>query len=341
MIEHQDNLDVLYQQGIHELARLDHLQHFAHKQVAIVGSTGLIGSALLDVLLEANQSSALAESPMSIYAFGRQDLSLTDGFTYVQSSVTDVDLDQLPDIDDVIYVAGTTSDYRQQYENTINTQVVGLGRFLKRFRACERFIYISSARVYGQTKNTPVTEDHQAFVQPMHLDNIYNSAKHLGESLCLLYHFQENCNAVVLRPTNIYGLTERGANAKTAIREFVMQSIETNRIELRGHPDSVRNLCCVLDVVQAILKAIVSGRAGQAYNIGSDDNFSIGQLASTIGQCFDPHKKVQVAATDSPPTFQIVSIEKAKSELGYAPHYRFNDVASVVVQKTINAIQNS
>jgi len=322
----------LYSAGQEALAHLPELELLAGRRVCIVGSTGQIGSVLIETLLRAN-ASVLAANPIRLYGLARTTpSSVTPGVTFLPINVADsTAVAGLPDFDYVIYVAGTASDYLRRRQETLDTQIVGLEYFLTRYAGCRNFVFISSTRVYGRVSDgSPIMEEALACVPPMHTDNVYDSAKRLGESLCLWHARSGSTPAVVARLSNIYG-AQASQRSETAISDFARQAAQTGVIALKGSPDSTRNWICVLDIAQGVLRALAGGRPGEAYNIGSSEHLSSRRLAEMVAATFPQSVSVQFPAATAPLSLQTISIEKAKCELDFRPDFTFGALAPLVV----------
>jgi UDP-glucuronate decarboxylase len=305
--------------------------------VCVVGCTGLIGRAMMAVLQTANRSS-LSGRLINIIGVARgideRFIQETDtGVTLVASDVTDPRLGPiLASCDYVIYLAGTTSDYLSRIRETAETQTIGLQQCLTSAKGSRGFVYASSTRVYGRTASrTFVAEDSLATVRPMHLDNIYDSCKRFGESLCLWYSRSGQCNVVVVRLSNVYGF-DSVLPSRSVVTDFVGQAYKTHRIEPTGHPASVRNYCYVLDAVQGVLLALVRGKTGNAYNVGSAEHLTTRRLARMIAGGLPFTVELNWPNPFPPVSIQRVSIEKARSELGFDPTYTFKQLAPLIVQ---------
>jgi len=315
------------------------LAQLAGRRVCVVGSTGQIGSVLMETLLQTN-ASILTEKSIQLFGVARTAPTATSsGYTFLPMSVADPDaVAALPDFDDVLYVAGTASDYLRRRVETISTQVVGLEAFLTRYAGCRSFVYISSTRVYGRVSDgSPITEESLACVPPMHTDNVYDSAKRLGESLCLWHARSGNTPAVVARLTNIYG-AQNAQRSETAISDFARQASNAGIIGLKGNPDSTRNWACVIDIAQGILRCLIDGKPAEAYNIGSEEHLSSRQLAEMVAATFPTPVSVQLPPEPAPLSLQTISIEKAMQELHYRPSFTFGNIAPLVVAAALRNI---
>jgi nucleoside-diphosphate-sugar epimerase len=168
----------------------------------------------------------------------------------------------------------------------------------------------------------------------MHTDNVYDSAKRLGESLCLWHARSGDTPAVVARLSNIYGAQD-AQRSETAISDFARQAVQTKVIALKGNPHSTRNWACVLDTAQGILCALVRGKAGEAYNIGSDEHLSSRQLAEMVAATFPTPVSVQLPPQAAPLSLQTISIEKARKDLDFRPEFTFDKLAPLVIEATL------
>ena len=325
-----------YADGRNALVQMPEITKLAGSRVCVVGSTGQIGSVLIQILREAN-ATVLADNPIHLCGVARTAPPgpSDTAYDFIAASVADPEaVTALPDFDYVIYVAGTASDYLHRRQETIATQVVGLEAFLTRYAGCKSFVFISSTRVYGRISDgSPITEQALACVPPMHTDNVYDSAKRLGESLCLWHARFGTTPATVARLSNIYGAGE-SQRSETAISDFARQAEQTGCIALKGHPDSTRNWTCVLDIAQGILRVLLRGRAGEAYNIGSDEHLSSRQLAEMVAAAFPDPVSVQPPVQPTPLSLQTISIEKARQELDFRPVFTFGSLAPLVVAQT-------
>jgi UDP-glucuronate decarboxylase len=330
----------LYDEGLQRTARLPVIDRFRNRDVAILGCTGLIGGALTRVLMAAN--SLDSQNPIRIHGVARRPLNGSfgapaDGFTFVRSSVADdAAHDVVAAADFTVYIAGTTRDFASRPRETLETQMVALERCLSAARPNAGFVYISSVRVFGrESRDEPFAEDSKALIPVMHIDNLYDSAKRWGESLCLLHATRGGARAVVVRLTAIYGPV--GVEPpQTVLTEFVRQAVTTRRIAVEN-PGALRNQCSVLDAVQGILLALVHGKPGRPYHIGSREHLTSRDLADSVRRHLSFAVEVVEPHEPPPASVQRISIERAAAELAFEPEYEFEQLAPFVVEQTARA----
>lgn len=328
-----------YRDGVRDAAKIPDVEALADARVCVAGFTGLVGSALVRVLTEANRST-LAARPAHITGIARRARGpAPEGIDAVYADVSDPNGSFSPDdYTHVFYAVGVTSDYQSRPTDVIAGQLVGLQSFLDRIDRRCRFVFVSSARVYGRhSMDEALSEESAAAVTPMHLDNLYDSAKRLAESLCLWHSERRGIKVTVLRPGNLYGLD--APQSATSVSELVREAAAGGEIRLTGNPSSLRNYCCVVDVAQGLLRAATRGMQGRAYNIGSTEHLTTQELAHAIAGCFARPIEIVTPSALSPPSYQRLSLERARVELGYVPQLRMNDVLPAVVAEIVAALQ--
>jgi UDP-glucuronate decarboxylase len=335
-----------YDSGITRLVQMPEVEALRGSRVCIVGSTGLIGSALTAVLLAANEQNGEA-SPINIHGIARRPSQAFAGvknYKFTTLALTEPqNMMPLSDIDYYVFIAGSPSDALRRPSDMIATHTTGLEWLLSHASGCQRFVFLSSTLVYGlQPDLKPLTEESQAQVVPMHLQNIFDSSKRLGESLCLWHTANRDLPSVVLRLGNVYGPPAMSSHSETFISAFVRQALNTGMIHLTGHRESIRNYVCVLDVVQGILKALVTGRVGEAYNIVSYEHMRAFDVAECVADEIGSSTRVFWQPNPAiEPTFQLVSLAKAQKELGFVPQHKFRQLIPYLVETTANSIRLS
>jgi len=330
-----------YDEAIRTVAALPVIESLAGADVCVTGFTGQVGSAIVRVLAEANRTT-LAGRPARVTGIARRPPATpVEGVEGVYLDVADAPTAaSLDSSSHVFYAAGVTSDYRSHPGDVVASQLVGLQAFLERADPGCRFVFVSSARVYGRhTDDEALSEESEAIVAPMHLDNLYDSAKRLGESLCRWHAERRGVNATVVRAGNLYGLD--APSSATSVSELLREAATTRRITLSGDPASLRNYCSTVDLAQGLLLAAERGQPGRAYNVGSDEHLTTRELAESIAACFDGGVEIVETADAPAASYQRLSLDRARSELGYAPELRLRDVLPAVAAEIIDALTES
>ena len=202
------------------------------------------------------------------------------------------------------------------------TQIVEGTRHLLDFAVAQgvpRFLLASSGGVYGaQPRNLPrISEDYFGMPDPMEPRNAYSVAKRCAEHLCVLYAQQHGLEVVVARCFAFVG-RDLPFDAHFAIGNFIRDALSRPQITVHGDGTPVRSYMDQRDLARWLDALVHHGRAGQAYNVGSDAAITIAELAHLVRDLLAPGKPVHIAATADVGSFRslyVPSITKAQTEL--------------------------
>lgn len=292
---------------------------FRGKSFLITGATGLIGSLVVKTLLYCNRVHQLE---LTVYAMVRnvqkakeifQDYAEMGNLKYV---VADLEKDEVQvegTCDYMIHAAAVTTS-KLMVSNpvgTIKTAVDGTDKML-RFaveKQCKSFVYISSMEVYGQPKTEGKTaESDLGYVDITTVRSCYPEGKRMCECLCTAYASQYGLNVKSARLAQTFGAGILPSENRV-FAQFARSAIEGNDIVLHTKGESEGNYVYTRDAVKAILMLLVSGTAGQAYNISNEDSHvTIRQMAELVAKEIADNK-IQV----------VIDIPENSAALGYAP----------------------
>ena len=167
-----------------------------------------------------------------------------------------------------------------QPKDAIDTNIYGTYLLLREAanHNVKRFVFTSSAAVYGTPEEHPISEAH-----PLKPINLYGVTKVSGEKLVNGCHIASGLNTTTLRLSNLYGLSAY-TRWKTVIPKFVWQAVHNKPLTIRADGKQERNFVHVQDVTDAIiicLKAPQKTVAGETFNIGGEA-LSVNQIAMTV-----------------------------------------------------------
>jgi len=206
----------------------------------------------------------------------------------------------------------------QRFDQIVN----GTRNLLDAAVACgaSRFLLISSGGVYGvQPANLEAfSEDSHTLPDPLNATNAYGVAKRTAEHLCALYNHTHSLVTVVARCFAFVG-PDLPLDAHFAIGNFIRDALRAERITVQGDGRALRSYMDQQDLAFWLTELLVRGESGRAYNVGSDQAISIGELATLIRNLLAPDKQVQVLSGDVSSASRnryVPNIDRAKSELG-------------------------
>jgi len=299
-----------------------------YKTALITGGAGFIGSHIVDRLINDGFDVKVLDNFSSgslqnlAHHHERKNLKLIKGdirdFQIVKKSLKDVD---------VVFHEAALASVTLSIENPIETNEVNITGTLNLLKASadqnvKRFIYASSAAVYGDTLSPKKTED-----MVPNPTSPYGVSKLAAENYVKLFHKVYGLETVSLRYFNVYGPRQRfdiQCAYGGAITIFLNRLLRNMPPIIFGDGEQTRDFVYVQDVVEANMLAMENKDAeGEVFNIGTGKNISINQLAELLKNLMD-RKDIKNTYVDPRPSdikHGYANIDKAKKVLGYAPKF--------------------
>lgn len=241
-------------------------------KILVTGSSGQIGSYVLERFVN-KEVIGVDLKPCPIKDM--KDLVVQGdlrNYEFVRENVKDVDV--------VIHLAAQVSVENSWNDPAYDAEdnVIATINLLK---ACsdyevDRFIYISSAAVYGNPQYVPIDEKHTK--DPI---SPYGASKLAGEYYCRV--FSDRIHTVVIRPFNAFSARmDPNKPYSGVIAKFVSRVKQKLPTVIYGNGKQTRDFVHVRDVVDFIEIVLKRGENGEAYNIGTGRETSISELAEMV-----------------------------------------------------------
>ncbi|GFH28095.1 NAD(P)-bd_dom domain-containing protein [Haematococcus lacustris] len=146
----------------------------------------------------------------------------------------------------------------------------------------KRFINVSTDEVYGETS----LGKEEGLMEHSHLDptNPYSAAKAGAEMLCKAYITSYKMPIIITRGNNVYGPHQF---PEKLIPKFTLLAARGKPLPVHGDGGSVRSYLFVEDVAEAFDCVLHKGTTGEVYNIGTDKERTVLDVARTIGRYFN------------------------------------------------------
>ena len=259
--------------------------------VLVTGATGLIGSAVVDVLLASNEFRGTA---FKVLAAGRSTERIRDRFGKRPDlepfayDATDVEVPAFR-ADYVIHAASNASPdrYMQEPVETMLANFQGLYGLLRQAKTggTKRLLYVSSSEVYGaKTKPGPWREDDGGVVSHLNVRASYAEAKRAAETLAVSYSSECALPVTIVRPGHVYGPTAR-RNDRRVSSDFAFKAAAGEPLELKSDGSQLRSYCHCLDCATAILTVLWKGEDRTAYNVSNPNSvITIRRMAELLAQ---------------------------------------------------------
>lgn len=247
----------------------------------VTGGAGFIGSHIVDRLIAEGDSVTVLDNLM----LGKREFVHSKA-DFCEGDIRDFEtLKTLCTGIDVIFHLAADPRLPLSIEDPIGTHEINVTGTLNileaaRLAGVKKFIFSSSAAVYGDQETMPISED--AKLMPM---SPYGLHKMMGEYYTRLYHNLYGMDTVTLRYFNIFGprkTTEGGYPMVIPI--FIEQRKQGGQLTIVGDGEQTRDYVYVSDVVEANIAAWKSGVTdGTVINVCSGIQISVNQIADIIG----------------------------------------------------------
>ena len=248
------------------------------KAVLITGPTGLICSALIDVLIRFNEN---YNGNVIIMAAGRSESAVSarfgkyskrEYFRYIRYDASEpIDTDAKADY--IIHAAGNSSPDMIVKEpvETLLANIIGVNELCRygKEASAKRLLYISSSEVYGKThSDKPSEESDHGSIEILNSRNSYSIGKCAAENLCLSYYEEYGLDTVIARPGHLYGPTAKKTDQHVS-SVWAFSVSKGKDIVMKSDGSQLRSYVYCLDCASALISILIKGAAAQAYNISN------------------------------------------------------------------------
>jgi dTDP-glucose 4,6-dehydratase len=247
----------------------------------VTGAAGFIGSHLSEYLLDHGLSVIGMDNLATGDVANIEHLTGRD-FVFVKHDVTNYVTVEGP-LDYVFHFASPASpiDYLKLPIQTLKVGSLGTHNCLGLAKAKgARFLLASTSEVYGDPLVHPQREDYWGNVNPVGPRGVYDEAKRFAEAMVMAYHRFHGMATRIVRIFNTYGPRMR-VNDGRAIPAFMSQALGGEDVTVFGDGSQTRSLCYVTDLVDGIIRLMLSDEADPV-NIGNPDEMTIRTLAERI-----------------------------------------------------------
>lgn len=290
----------------------------------VIGGAGLIGSHTVDQLvredvreivvydnfargLRENLAGALKDPRVRVFEAGGDILQ------------TDVLQAALEGADGAFHFAALWLLQCHEYpRSAFDVNVRGTFNVLEAAVACgvKRLVLSSSASVYGDAVEEPMTEEH-----PFNNKNFYGATKIAGEAMARAFHHRYGLDYVGLRYMNVYGPRQDYRGAYIAVIMKMLDAIDRGEgPTILGDGSEAFDFVAVEDCAAANLCAMRSAAVDRNYNVGTGRRTSLKSLAEMIVRLTGTNQPIRYAPRSEATLVRnrIGSTARAEAEIGFS-----------------------
>ena len=294
---------------------------YSDKNILVTGGSGMIGSHLVELLLERNANVRIVaherEIPPELEDKGLDVVSgdLTEK-KFVEESVKGMDY--------VFHLAAYTGGLGRTSTHPASTLTPNLimdGNILEcaKNEGIKRFLYASCTCVYPNDEKTLEEEDAWKG-NPPEVHASYSWSKRMGERQAIAYHKEYGMNIAIVRPSNSYGPRDSDdLETAHALGSLIMKAInKMDPFVIWGDGNPIREYIYARDAAKGMLLAMENYCVGDPINLASGEFVSISELARKILKITNMSPKIKFdKEKPSGQKRRVLSNKKAEEKIGF------------------------
>jgi UDP-glucose 4-epimerase len=315
--------------------------------ILITGIAGMIGSHLLDALVDDSNNKIIGIDDLSFgkieniaHNFGRAN------FKFYSISVLDFETLKIlgKDVDSIVHLAAVKkiAEINPSYP-TLNVNARGTENILEIAKMWgAKIIMASTSDVYGMSTDLPFKEDSDLLLGPSMIRRwSYAVSKLYCEQLTYAYYFDFHVPIVILRYFGGFSPRSSFTWVGGHIPIFIHQILQNQEVTIHGDGKQTRSMAYIDDIVDGTIRAMKSENAiGEIINIGNDEEMSIIDSAYLIHQLSGSKSELKIKFVPMSEVFgkykdimrRKPDLTKAKKLLGYTPKYRMKDAVAACLE---------
>jgi GDP-L-fucose synthase len=300
---------------------------YQDKDVLVTGSTGMIGSHLVEALIDKGANVRVISHLRNI-----KILPKSKKLKILKADLTKFEdcKKAVKDMDYVFQLAAVVGGvgFNVSHRGTLFTKNILIQTNIleaSRQEGIKKYLFTSSACVYPGVCKIPISEEEcvvGVFDRPPERTNdAYGWAKRMGELQAQYYKEEYGMKIAIVRPFNVYGPRDN-FNLETThvIPALIRKAVERQKpYKIWGTGEPSRDFVFVTDTVNGMMLALEKYVIADPINLASGIDIKIKDLASIILK-ISGYENPQIVFEKSKPLGQLVrrgSIEKVKKVLGF------------------------
>lgn len=308
-------------------------EELREQRIFITGGTGFLGRWILESFLWANKKLNLNAEAV-ILTRDIKKFSIKFPFFFIHKSLkfhegNIIDFKFPEGYFSYIIHAATDSSYAQVNSlSMLDTIIQGTKHSLEFSRHCgvKKFLFISSGAMYGKQPDISfINERNFSQLDLSKSTSSYAAGKFIAEFMCHLYAKQYNFSVKIARCFAFFG-PYLPLNLHFAIGNFIYNRLNNESIVIKSNGNSYRSYLYIADLCVWLWTILFRGENLVAYNVGSDERYSILEIASLIANTMEPKLTVKInnnPGSNIAPENYIPDIKLARENLNLFPKINF------------------
>jgi dTDP-glucose 4,6-dehydratase len=299
--------------------------------VLVTGGAGFIGSNLVRYLRRERPGWTVVNLDKLTYAGNLEslaDLRADSGHLFVRGDIADLQLvEHLCEQHEVEAILNLAA------ESHVDRSILGPGIFVEtnvagtqvlleaaRRAGVQRFMQVSTDEVYGSLG----AQGRFSESSPLQPSSPYSASKAAADLLALAYHRTFGLDVIVTRCSNNYGPCQF---PEKLIPLMIANALDGRKLPVYGDGMHVRDWIHVEDHCAALLAALERGKAGEVYNVGSDNEWPNLHIVQELLRILRKPGSLIEHVKDRPGHDRRYAIDagKARAELGWTPRIAFTE----------------
>lgn len=288
------------------------------ENVFIIGGAGLIGSYIVEGLLEIPNINIVV---FDNFSRGKlSNLPNNDRIKIINGDILHKDflIESMKNSSAVIHLAALWLNHCQEYfDSAFEVNIRGTKNVLD---ACianniKKLVFSSSASVYGNALYEIMEEDH-----PYNNETMYGTTKIAGEHLVKSYYHKYGLNSIILRYFNVYGPRQDYQGAYISVIMRMIDNILQNKSPVVfGDGSQSFDFIYVNDVAKSNILALFSDIEFDIFNVCTQKTTSIKTIAEILLKLMNSNVTIEYKSGSFPVSSRLGGLTKIKNLLGFKP----------------------
>jgi UDP-glucose 4-epimerase len=316
-------------------------------KVLVTGGAGFIGSHLCEALLARGDEVWALDDLSTGRLENLRTFARHPRFRFLEGTVMDAPTVQglVAQVERVYHLAAAVG-VKYVLENPLRSLLTNIRGTEVVLEACaghkRRVVVFSTSEVYGKGATVPFSEDDDRVMGPTHkLRWSYAYGKAVDECMAQAYWQQQQLPVTVVRCFNTTGPRQTSAYGMV-IPNMVVRALRGEPILVYGDGGQSRCFSAVSDVVRGVtLLADSEAAVGEIYNVGTDEEITVGQLAERVKEMCEsdsaiervPYEQIYGRSFEDMRR-RVPNLEKIRQAVGYRPTQRLEQLLESIIRDT-------